>query len=1258
MSLVLAVEPDGEHAKILRRLVGRQPGVQLTVVLSASAAATSMNRRVPDLVLLGSSLDQKSRDHVVDHFILASDAPEPQTLPIPLLCDPPAGSRAKKPRKPLVIVDPDTFATQVAATLAMVDQQRRARGVVVEVEPEIAIDAPAGIDSVVTVTNDDVPASLEDGEIPLDLDSCLPDAVPTVTLDQQIEALQEESNARLASELARVEREAEDKWAEERRRLQGEADARRAEAEAARAQTTAALASVRDAEQALATELARAQADAARQASKLTTESNTARDAAVEQAVADARRVARETLDAELARVKAESEAALAAAVRRAQEEGDARRETEVASMRQSADEMLRAHQQSHVDVQAIRDAAARDARLAADADAARQLEAEIQRLRADAEATREAAVDRVRREAADALEALRLEHVREQAARDAQALEAQAATEKAAALRLEHELALVHAEAEARRDAEIARVTQEFQQALDAERQAYAQGQAQQTARDLDERAAIEQAASLRLDAEIARIQADADARHEAAIARIRREAEETLDAQRRAHADADASRAVAAQQALAASEAAAASDRDVEIARLQAAAEKAHKADIARVRKESERALEAQRHEHRVALAAQEAMALEASRAAETAAAQALEQEIARVRAEASAHLLEEVARLRADAEAQRNEAIAQVVADADARRADEIASLRAEAAARHEAEIARLARESEQALAAQRQAAARESEEALAAQQRAAADADARHAAAMQKARQDAEQVLAAQQRAHADADVQREAREQQARAALEASAAQTMAAELSRVRAEAEQRLQKELGLVRADVEQSREAERRARMDADLARTAAKEARSAADAAAARAHDLEVTRGHVEERLRNEVDGLKHERDRLRMVHQAELEQLRVDTDREVRAHVSAAAQAEIAQLRAELEARLTAEVAAAVADAERRRVSALAAIRAQLDGVDVPAADAPALVSAAPASAPREMALVTPDSPGALSGVSAALSGIARTGGPILKHAFRITMVVLAWTARTIGRLVRASLPIARDFADRHPRAVPAMAVVLMAFAAFTWLDASSFLRSGAPYARSAAGAVASIYGKAKGAVSSGDEKPAATKEEETAVARATAKVPEKAIVAGPGSVTFFSRVPLEIYAGGRRLGSTEDGPIAMPRGRNVVEFVSTRLNYRGEATVDVRSGFVTTHNVFLPAGMLQLETEPGAEVTIEGQRAGVAPLDALPVQLGTREVIVRHPELGERRETIEVRYGEVTHLRMPLRDTDGTSGETTAVIAQ
>jgi hypothetical protein len=429
---------------------------------------------------------------------------------------------------------------------------------------------------------------------------------------------------------------------------------------------------------------------------------------------------------------------------------------------------------------------------------------------------------------------------------------------------------------------------------------------------------------------------------------------------------------------------------------------------------------------------------------------------------------------------------------------------------------------------------------------------------------------------------------------------------------------------------------------------------KEARSAAEAAAARARDIDVTRGQVEERLRNEVDGLKQERERLRLAHHAELDQLRIDTDREVRGQVSAAAQAEIAQMRAELESKLASELA----DVERRRVAALAAIRAQLDGAEAPpAAEAPPTAVAAPASVPREMAFAAPESQNRLSQVSAVLSRAARATGPVAKQAFRLAVVVLKWIGRMIARLVRASIPVVRDLKDRYPRAVPAMAVAVLAFGVLTWLDASSLLQKGGPIARSAGGFVASIYGKAKDAVTDADEQPAESADAEPAVASAAPKAATRT-ESGPGSVTFFSRVPLEIYAGGRRVGSTDDGQIALPRGRHTVEFVSTRLNYRGEATIDVRAGVVNTHNVFLPAGMLQLETEPGAEVTIEGQVAGVAPLDAMPVQLGTREVVVRHPELGERRGTVEVRFGEVTTLRIPLRDTASTPEDAAAIVAQ
>jgi hypothetical protein len=134
----------------------------------------------------------------------------------------------------------------------------------------------------------------------------------------------------------------------------------------------------------------------------------------------------------------------------------------------------------------------------------------------------------------------------------------------------------------------------------------------------------------------------------------------------------------------------------------------------------------------------------------------------------------------------------------------------------------------------------------------------------------------------------------------------------------------------------------------------------------------------------------------------------------------------------------------------------------------------------------------------------------------------------------------------------------------------------------------------------------------------------------------------PGTLVVFSRVPLELYISNRRIGTTDD-QIILPPGRYGVSVVSTRLNYRGELTLVVRPGAVTAHTVSLPDGRVQVNTAPGAEIWVEGTRAGEAPLGPLPVSIGTREILVRHPSLGERREYVEIRYGEVAEVNVTPR---------------
>jgi hypothetical protein len=120
---------------------------------------------------------------------------------------------------------------------------------------------------------------------------------------------------------------------------------------------------------------------------------------------------------------------------------------------------------------------------------------------------------------------------------------------------------------------------------------------------------------------------------------------------------------------------------------------------------------------------------------------------------------------------------------------------------------------------------------------------------------------------------------------------------------------------------------------------------------------------------------------------------------------------------------------------------------------------------------------------------------------------------------------------------------------------------------------------------------------------------------------------------------MDLYADGKRIGTTEDGQILLPPGAHRIEFVSTRFAYRSSTNVTIRPGQVTPYTIALPTGLVRVTTVPGAEVWVEGQRVGVAPLDAFPVPIGTREVVVKDAR-GERRQAVEVKFGETYELTL------------------
>jgi hypothetical protein len=121
---------------------------------------------------------------------------------------------------------------------------------------------------------------------------------------------------------------------------------------------------------------------------------------------------------------------------------------------------------------------------------------------------------------------------------------------------------------------------------------------------------------------------------------------------------------------------------------------------------------------------------------------------------------------------------------------------------------------------------------------------------------------------------------------------------------------------------------------------------------------------------------------------------------------------------------------------------------------------------------------------------------------------------------------------------------------------------------------------------------------------------------------------------------MDVYADGKRIGTTEDGQLLLNSGTHRIEFVSARYRYRSTINMTVRPGRVVPYTVPLPTAGVHVTTTPGSEVWVEGERVGIAPLAAIQVPIGTREIVVKDSSGSEKRKSVEVKYGETVEVSL------------------
>jgi hypothetical protein len=102
------------------------------------------------------------------------------------------------------------------------------------------------------------------------------------------------------------------------------------------------------------------------------------------------------------------------------------------------------------------------------------------------------------------------------------------------------------------------------------------------------------------------------------------------------------------------------------------------------------------------------------------------------------------------------------------------------------------------------------------------------------------------------------------------------------------------------------------------------------------------------------------------------------------------------------------------------------------------------------------------------------------------------------------------------------------------------------------------------------------------------------------------------------------------IGTTTAAKLMLPSGRHDLIVSSIALGFQAPLRVDILPGRSVLTTVAVPNGSVSINALPWATVTLDGRDLGTTPIANVDVPLGNHDVVLRHPQLGDRRQTITV----------------------------
>lgn len=120
-----------------------------------------------------------------------------------------------------------------------------------------------------------------------------------------------------------------------------------------------------------------------------------------------------------------------------------------------------------------------------------------------------------------------------------------------------------------------------------------------------------------------------------------------------------------------------------------------------------------------------------------------------------------------------------------------------------------------------------------------------------------------------------------------------------------------------------------------------------------------------------------------------------------------------------------------------------------------------------------------------------------------------------------------------------------------------------------------------------------------------------------------------GWLTVSAPFEVQVVERGDVIGSSASLRFMIPAGTHEVDLVNETLGFTERRRVDVASGGTATIKLDARAA-LSINARPWAEVTLDGKPIGQTPIANLNVSLGSHQLVFRHPDLGEREQSVTV----------------------------